>query len=115
MAKKTRKEIEQTLRNKMANKHNAYVVAQREKYGELWDKYCEANRERNKYKQENEELKEKVRQYEDWIERLQEFMDMPEDMRKKEIEKMRADQKFKTYLAESPLFKMLGLYTGFDF
>jgi cell shape-determining protein MreC len=110
MAKKTRKEIEETLRNKMANKHNEYAEAQRKRYGELWDKYQEACRERNKYQQENEELKEKVQQYEDWIERLQEFMDMPEDMRKKEIEKMRADQKIKTYIAESPLFKMLGLY-----
>jgi cell shape-determining protein MreC len=115
MAKKTRKEIEETLRNKMANKHNAYVVAQREKYGELWDKYCEANRERNKYKQENEELKEKVQQYEDWIDRLQEFMDMPEDMRKAEIKKMRDEQTFTTWLADSPFFKTLRLYTGFDF
>ena len=38
------------------------------------------------------------------------MMDMPEDMRKAEMEKMRADQKIKTYLSESPLFKMLGLY-----
>lgn len=112
MAKKTRKEIEETLRNKLANKHNDYVERQQRKYSELWDKYCEANRERNKYKQENEELKEKVQQYEDWIERLQEFMDMPEDMRKVEMEKMRAEQKFKTYLVDSPFFKMLGLYTG---
>lgn len=110
MAKKTRKEIEETLRNKMANRHNEYVEAQRKKYGELWDAYCRARNECDKYQQENEELKEKVQQYEDWIERLQGFMDMPEDMRKKEIEKMRADQKFKTYIAESPFFKMLGLY-----
>lgn len=110
MAKKTRKEIEETLRNKMANKHNEYAEAQRKRYCELWGKYQEACGERNKYKQENEELKEKVRQYEDWIERLEEFMDMPEDMRKKEIAKMQADQKIKTYIAESPLFKMFGLY-----
>lgn len=110
MAKKTRKEIEETLRNKLANKHNEYVEAQGKRYGELWDKYREACRERNKYQQENEELKEKIQQYEDWIERLQEFMDMPEDMRKKEIEKMRADQKIKTYLVNSTIFKMLGLY-----
>lgn len=110
MAKKTRREIEETLRNKLANKHSEETERQRKRYSELWDKYTEACRERNKYKQENEELKEKVQQYEDWINRLQEFMDMPEDMRKKEIEKMQADQKIKTYLAESTLFKMLGLY-----
>jgi hypothetical protein len=110
MAKKTRREIEETLRNKLANKHSEETERQRKRYGELWDKYCEANRERNKYKQENEELKEKLQQYEDWIDRLQEFVDMPEDMRKKEIEKMRADQKIKTYIAESPLFKMIELY-----
>lgn len=110
MAKKTRKEIEETLRNKLANKHNEYVAAQGKKYGELWDAYCRARKECDKYRQENEELKEKVQQYEDWIERLQEFMDMPEDVRKKEIEKMRADQKIKTYLADSPLFKTLGTW-----
>lgn len=110
MAKKTRKEIEETLRNKFANKHNEYVETQRRKYSELWDAYCRARNECDKYKQENEELKEKLQQYEDWIERLQEFMDMPEDMRKKEMDKMREDQKFKTYLAESPFFKMFGLY-----
>lgn len=110
MAKKTRKEIEETIRNKMANKHNEYVEHQQKRYGELWDKWTEACRERNKYQQENEELKEKVQQYEDWINRLQEFMDMPEDMRKKEIEKMRAEQKFNTYLADSAIFKMFGLY-----
>ena len=115
MAKKTRKEIEQTLRNKLANKQKEEREYQQKRYGELWDKYREVCSERNKYQQENEELKEKVQQYEDWINRLQEFMDMPEDMRKKEIEKMRAEQKFKTFLAESPFFKMLGLYTGFDF
>lgn len=115
MAKKTRREIEENLRNKLANKHNEYVERQQKRYGELWDKYTEACRERNKYQQENEELKEKVQEYEDWINRLQEFMDMPEDMRKAEMEKMRADQKIKTYIAESPFFKVLGLYTGFDF
>ena len=115
MAKKTRREIEENLRNKLANKHNDYVERQQKKYSELWDKYTEACRERNKYQQENEELKEKVQEYEDWINRLQEFMDMPEDMRKVEMEKMRADQKIKTYIAESPFFKTLRLYTGFDF
>ena len=115
MAKKTRREIEENLRNKLANKHNDYMERQRKKYSELWDAYCRARKECDKYQQENEELKEKVQQYEDWINRLQEFMDMPEDMRKKEIEKMRAEQRFKTYLADSPLIKMLGLYTGFDF
>ena len=115
MAKKTRKEIEETIRNKMANKHNEYVEHQQKKYSELWDAYCRARKECDKYQEENEQLKEKVQQYEDWINRLQEFVDMPEDMRKKEIEKMRAEQKFKTYLADSPLFKMLELYPDLDF
>ena len=110
MSKKTRREIEENLRNKLANKHNEYAERQRKKYSELWDMYTEACRERNKYQQENEELKEKVQQYEDWIIRLQEFVDMPEDMRKAEIKKMRDEQTFKAYLAESPFFKLLGLY-----
>ena len=114
MAKKTRKEIEETLRNKLANKHNDYVERQQKNYGELWDAYCRARKECDKYQEENEELKEKIQQYEDWIERLQKFMDMPEDMRKKEIEKMRADQKIKTYIAESPFFKALGTWL-YDF
>ena len=115
MAKKTRREIEENLRNKLTNKHNEYVERQQKRYGELWDKWTEACRERDKYQQENEELKEKLQQYEDWINRLQEFMDMPEDMRKAEMERMRAEQKFNTYIAESPFFKMMGLWTGFDF
>ena len=115
MAKKTRREIEENLRNKLANKHNEYVEHQQKRYGELWDTGTGACRASDKYRQENEEQKEKIQQYEDWINRLQEFMDMPEDMRKAEIEKMRADQKIKTYIAESPFFKALGLYTGFDF
>ena len=110
MAKKTRREIEENLRNKLANKHNEYAERQQKKYGELWDRYTEVCKERNKYQQENEELKEKVQQYEDWIDRLQEFVDMPEDMRKAEIKKMRDEQTFKAYLAESPFFKLLGLY-----
>lgn len=110
MAKKTRREIEENLRNKLANKYHEYAEHQQKKYGELWDAYCRARKECDKYQEENEQLKEKVQQYEDWINRLQEFMDMPEDMRKAEMEKMRADQKIKTYLSESPLFKMLGLY-----
>jgi len=110
MAKKTRKEIEETLRNKLANKHNDYVERQQKKYGELWDAYCRARKECDKYKQENEELKEKIQQYEDWIERLQEFMDMPEDMRKAEIKKMRDEQTFTTCLTDSSFFKTLGAW-----
>lgn len=110
MAKKTRKEIEETIRNKMANKHNEYVETQRRKYGELWDAYRRARKECDEYREENEELKEKVRQYEDWIGRLQEFMDMPEDMRKAEIKKMRDEQTFTTCLTDSPFFKTLGTW-----
>ena len=110
MAKKTRKKIEETIRNKMANKHNEYVEVQQKKYSVLWNRYQETCRECDKYRQENEELKEKIQQYEDWIARLQEFMDMPEDVREGEIEKMRADQKIKTYLADS-FFKRLTLFS----
>ena len=110
MAKKTRREIEENLRNKLANKHNDYVERQQKKYSELWDAYCNARKECDKYQQENEELKEKVRQYEDWIERLQEFMDMPEDVRKAEIKKMRDEQTFTTCLTDSPFFKTLGAW-----
>ena len=107
MGKKTRKEIEQTLRNKLANKQNEEREYQQKRYADLWERYTKACEERNKYKQENEELTDKLREYEDWIQRLQEFVDMPEDMRKAEIKKMRDDQKFKAYLADSPLFKMM--------
>ena len=105
MAKKTRKEIEQTLRNKLANKQNEERERQQKRYADLSEKYAKACEERNKYQRENEELTEKVQQYEDWIRRLQEFVDMPE------IKKMRDEQKFKAYLADSPLFKMVcGLF-----
>ena len=64
----------------------------RKKYSVLWNRYQETCRECDKYRQENEELKEKIHQYEDWI------------------EKMRADQKIKTYLADS-FFKRLTLFS----
>lgn len=115
MVKKTRKEIEQTLRNKIANKYNEEREYQQKRYADLWDAYCRARKECDKYQQENEELKEKIRQYEDWIHRLQEFVDMPEDMRKAEIKKMQDDQKFSEYIADRSLFKMLGLCTGDEF
>ena len=115
MAKKTRKEIEQTLRNKLANKQNKERESQQKRYGDLWERYTKACEERDKYKRENEELTEKIQQYEDWIHRLQEFVDMPEDMRKAEIKKMRDEQKFSQYIADSSFFKMLGLYTGEEF
>lgn len=107
MAKKTRREIEENLRNKLANKYNEEREYQKKRYADLCEKYTKVCEELNQYKKENEELTEKVQQYEDWIHRLEEFVDMPEDMRKAEIKKMQDDQKFKAYLADSPLFKMV--------
>ena len=116
--KQSRKEIEANLRNKLAHQYNVDREYQRKRYSELWDTYTEKCLEADNLRQENLELKEKIEQYEDWIRRLQEFMDMPEDVRMKEIEKMKQEKKnsgfgeFVSYLASSGLYEELAMYWG---
>lgn len=113
--KQTKKEIEANLRNKLARQYNQEREYQRERYNKLWIDYVAKCDEADKYRRKNLELEEKVEQYEDWIRRLQEFMDMPEDVRMKEIEKMKQEKKnneFLEYLADSTFFKKLGLFWG---
>lgn len=111
MAKKTQKEIEQTLRNKLARQYTGEIERLKERISELWDTYCRARKECDKYQQENEELKDKVEQYEDWVRRLHEFVGMSESEFKTYIEneKTKADatKKISDFL-NNPIFNLFG-------
>lgn len=106
---KSRKEIEQTIRQKVTHQYNKQIDNLR---SQLFDLMKELESERSKRIQlehENSELKEKLCTQDDWIERMQEFVNLPNDIRKKEFEKMKQDQEysfeFKQFM-ESPAMKM---------
>lgn len=80
--KQTKKEIEETLRNKLVHKHNQDVEHYKERISKLVNENYDLRKRYQEKSEEVLELKEKVEQYEDWIHRLQEFMDMNEEDRK---------------------------------
>ena len=82
--KQTKKEIEETVKNKMES--------YQERIDHLAKELHDERVKRREYQNQVEELKEKVEQYEDWNRRLQEFMDMSEEDRKHELEKYRVSQ-----------------------
>ena len=114
---KTRKEIEITLRQKMAqefNKKQAEWMKSNDKLRKSWN---EATQRCIELEEKVTELEEKVKQYEDWNNRLMSFMDIPEENRaaaiKDFIAQQKANQKFQTYIADSSLFKILNLWGQF--
>lgn len=89
MSKLNKKQIEASLRNKLASQYKekteqlkAEKTALEIKYNKLWRESCE-------FKRERDELKEKVAQYEDWNNRLQEFMGMSDEDRKAYVENLK--------------------------
>jgi len=107
--KKSRKEIEISIRQKLAHQYNEKVKHYSES-ADFWNKkYQEEVSKRIKLEHENEILKEQLTSQNDWIERMQEFVNMPDDMRRKEFEKMKQDQessaKFRQFM-DSPFIKM---------
>ena len=81
MPKLNKKQIEASLRNKLASQYKEKTERLKSEKAELEIKYNKLWRESCEIKQECDELKEKVAQYEDWNRRLQEFMDMSEEDR----------------------------------
>lgn len=111
MAKKTQKEIEQTLRNKLAKQYTGEIERLKERISELHEKAEKEYRRRRELQEENEELKNKVEQYEDWVRRLHEFVGMSESDFKTYIEsektKAAATKKISDFL-NNPLFNLFG-------
>lgn len=91
--KQTKKEIEQTLRNKLCKQYSAKIENYQERIDKLANELYEERKKRLEAQRLVEELKEKVEQYEDWNRRLQEFMDMNEDDRKVAYAEMKTDVK----------------------
>lgn len=103
-----RKQIEATLRNKLAKQYSETIEYHKKRASEYWGKYVDSETHCRILQKENEELREKVEQYEDWIERLQEFVNMPEGTREKEIKLYIAEQKRKEmFEAEADFFTHL--------
>ena len=111
---KTRKEIEITLRQKMAQEFNKKQAKWIKVNNELHQSLCEEVRKRQELEEKVSELEEKVQQYEDWNNRLMSFMDMPEDQRATAVQdfinNQRANQKFNTFIADNNFFKILNLW-----
>ena len=83
--KQTKKEIEETLRNKLAKQYSEKSERYQERIDRLAQELYDERKKRLEAQQKVEELEEKVEQYEDWNRRLQEFMDMSDEDRKKAI------------------------------
>lgn len=109
MAKQTKKEIEETLRNKIAKQYTSKMENYQERIDRLAKELYDERSKRMEYQSQVEELKEKVEQYEDWIHRLQEFCDLPEGEREKAIKAYQAENEYKTHmkqLLDLPAVKM---------
>lgn len=107
--KKTANQIREEVRKQLAAKYKQEV--------EYWKDLTKIHSSRrvaaeaalSKVKEENEKLKEEARLYKEWNERLMEFMDMPEEVRSKNVkeyvEKGKKSEEFKALFG--PYFKVL--------
>lgn len=89
--KQTKKEIEATLRNKLAKQYTEKTASLQERLNRVSSELYEERKKRLEAQRQVDELKEKVEQYEDWNRRLQEFMDMNEDERKVYLEEAKVN------------------------
>ena len=97
----TRKEIEETLRNKLAKSYKVKIDTLQEKVVYWSDKYFELLKRYQDLKETVGYLQEQIDQYEDWIHRLQEFCNIPdEEDRKSTVEKFLNEKKFENVLSE---------------
>lgn len=109
MSKLNKKQIEASLRNKLASQYKEKTeqlksekVVLEKRYNEMWKRARKAEIERD-------ELKEKVTQYEDWNRRLQEFMDMSDDDRIAYVENLKRTKELDDTIKRFGFYgKMLG-------
>ena len=80
--KQTKKEIEETVKNKIHRQYKDKMENYQARIDCLAKQLETEHRRRIEAQAKVEELEEKVRQYEDWNNRLQEYMDMDEKDRK---------------------------------
>lgn len=80
--KQTKKEIEETVKNKIHRQYKDKMENYQARIDRLAKELETESRRRIEAQSKVEELEEKVRQYEDWNNRLQEYMDMDEKDRK---------------------------------
>jgi len=90
--KQSRKEIEITLRQKLAKQYNAKIEDLDVQRAAAWKAWAEEVKKRQDAEEKCRQLEEKVEQYEDWIHRLQEFMDIPAEVREEVIQKYRTEK-----------------------
>jgi len=89
MPKLNKKQIENTLRGKIAKQYTEKVAKLEDEINRLHEANTEYRTRAYKAEQEKLEMQDKLKQYEDWNNRLQEFMDMSDDDRKAYVENLK--------------------------
>lgn len=89
MKKRKNNEIREQVRNELSRKFKEETERAKDEAVRWHKKYEDKCRECNEYYRRAMEAEEKLRQCEDWNRRLMEYMDMPDDEREKEFEKMK--------------------------
>lgn len=91
---KTKKQIENQLRNKIAKQYTSRIKNLEERNKQLHFAYQNALKRAQKAEYKIAELENKIFQYEDWIERLQEFCNMNEEDRNLVIKELKIKKQF---------------------
>ena len=113
--KPNKKQIEASLRNKLAAQYTAKVADLKKEIEDLHEANKEYRTRAYKAEQEKLELQDKVNQYEEWIERLQEYMDMSEEDRQAHLETLRAKSEYDKLLNGSSTLRLLNHMTSLLF
>ena len=107
--KKTANQIREEVRKQLAAKYKQEVEYWKDRTSYHSNLRREAQKKANVLEEENEKLKEEVRLLKEWNERLMEFMDMPDEVRSKNIkeyvDKGKKSEEFKALF--SPYFNLL--------
>ena len=107
--KQTKKQIESTLRNKIAAQYTNKVADLNKEIDMLRKSNKEYRERAYKAEQEKLELQDKVNQYEDWNNRLQEFMGMSDEDRAAYVENLKKTKELNDAIERFGFYgKMLG-------
>ena len=107
--KQTKKQIESTLRNKIAAQYTNKVADLNKEIDMLRKSNKEYRERAYKAEQEKLELQDKVNQYEDWNNRLQEFMGMSDEGRAAYVENLKKTKELNDAIERFGFYgKMLG-------
>ena len=107
--KPNKKQIEASLRNKMAAQYTNKVADLNKEIDMLRKSNKEYRERAYKAEQEKLELQDKVNQYEDWNNRLQEFMGMSDEDRAAYVENLKKTKELNDAIERFGFYgKMLG-------